>query len=207
MDWDIALKEFISLWVVIDPIGTIPVFIAVTAGLSLAQQRMIALKSTMIATIILLVFIVGGQLLMEGLNIHLEAFQIAGGIVLFLFATTMIFGDGKPATEKRQIGGDFNHLAVFPLAVPSLASPGAMLDVVILTDNHRHSISDQLLTTGVMLSVMLCVLVLLLLAAPIQRIIGEAGANIISRVMGLILASVAVDHILTAVTSYFNLNI
>jgi len=207
MDWDIALKEFISLWVVIDPIGTIPVFIAGTAGLSLAQQRMIAVKSTMIATIVLLVFIVGGQLLMEGLNIHLEAFQIAGGIVLFLFATTMIFGDGKPATEKRQIGGDFNHLAVFPLAVPSLASPGAMLDVVILTDNHRHSISDQLLTTGVMLSVMLCVLVLLLLAAPIQRIIGEAGANIISRVMGLILASVAVDHILTAVTSYFNLNI
>jgi multiple antibiotic resistance protein len=207
MDWDIALKEFISLWVVIDPIGTIPVFIAVTAGLSLAQQRMIAVKSTMIATIVLLVFIVGGQLLMEGLNIHLEAFQIAGGIVLFLFATTMIFGDGKPATEKRQIGGDFNHLAVFPLAVPSLASPGAMLDVVILTDNHRHSIFDQLLTTGVMLSVMLCVLVLLLLAAPIQRIIGEAGANIVSRVMGLILASVAVDHILTAVTSYFNLNI
>jgi len=91
--------------------------------------------------------------------------------------------------------------------VPSLASPGAMLDVVILTDNHRHSIFDQLLTTGVMLSVMLCVLVLLLLAAPIQRIIGEAGANIVSRVMGLILASVAVDHILTAVTSYFNLNI
>ena len=207
MDWDIALKEFISLWVVIDPIGTIPVFIAVTAGLSLAQQRMIAVKSTMIATIVLLVFIVGGQLLMEGLNIHLEAFQIAGGIVLFLFATTMIFGDGKPATEKRQIGGDFNHLAVFPLAVPSLASPGAMLDVVILTDNHRHSIFEQLLTTGVMLSVMLCVLVLLLLAAPIQRIIGEAGANIVSRVMGLILASVAVDHILTAVTSYFNLNI
>jgi multiple antibiotic resistance protein len=206
MDWDIALKEFISLWVVIDPIGTIPVFIAVTAGLSLTQQRLIALKSTMIATVILMFFIVGGQILMEGLNIHLEAFQIAGGIVLFLFATTMIFGDGKPATEKRQIGGDFNHLAVFPLAVPSLASPGAMLDVVILTDNHRYSILQQVATTGVMISVMLCVLVLLLLATPIQRIIGDAGANIISRVMGLILASVAVDHILTAVTSYFQLS-
>jgi multiple antibiotic resistance protein len=206
MDWDIALKEFISLWVVIDPIGTIPVFIAITAGLSLAQQRMIAIKSTLIATVILLFFIVGGQLLMEGLNIHLEAFQIAGGIVLFLFATTMIFGDGKPAIEKRQMGGDFNHLAVFPLAVPSLASPGAMLDVVILTDNHRHSIPEQLATTGVMLSVMVCVLILLLLASPIQRIIGDAGANIISRVMGLILASVAVDHILNAVTSYFHLN-
>jgi multiple antibiotic resistance protein len=206
MDWDLALKEFISLWVVIDPIGTIPVFIAVTAGLSLAQQRMIALKSTMIATVILMFFIVGGQLLMDGLNIHLESFQIAGGIVLFLFATTMIFGDGKPAAEKRQISGDFNHLAVFPLAIPSLASPGAMLNVVILTDNHRYSILQQVVTTGVMVSVMLCTLALLLMASPIQRIIGDAGANIISRVMGLILASVAVDHILNAVTSYFHIS-
>jgi multiple antibiotic resistance protein len=205
MDWDIAVKEFISLWVVIDPIGTIPVFIAVTAGLGLAQQRKIALKCTMIATVILLFFIVGGQLLMEGLNIHLESFQIAGGIVLFMFATTMIFGDGKPAVEKRQLGTDFSHLAVFPLAVPSLASPGAMLNVVMLTDNHRHSIPEQMLTASVMLSVMLCTLALLLLAAPIQRLIGDAGANIVSRVMGLVLASVAIDHILNGVTSYFQL--
>src|SRR5690606_6117517 len=106
MDWDIALKEFITLWVVIDPIGTIPVFIAVTAGLSTAQQRSIALKSTLTAGLILLFFIIGGQMLMEGLNIHLEAFQIAGGIVLFLFATTMIFGDGKPETEQRLFDGD-----------------------------------------------------------------------------------------------------
>lgn len=206
MNWDLAVREFISLWVVIDPIGTIPVFIAVTAGLSLTQQRLVALRATMIATAILVFFIVGGQLLMEGLDIHMEAFQIAGGIVLFMFATTMIFGDGKPAAEKRQLTSDFSHLAVFPLAVPSLASPGAMLNVVILTDNHRYSVSEQLVTAGVMLSVMLCTLVLLLLASPIQRIIGDAGANIISRVMGLVLASVAVDHILAAFSSYFQLN-
>jgi multiple antibiotic resistance protein len=139
MDWDIAIKEFITLWVVIDPIGTIPVFLAVTAGLSTTQQRSIAMKSTLIAGLILLFFIVGGQMLMEGLNIRLEAFQIAGGIILFLFATTMIFGDGKPATEQKQFDGNISHLAVFPLAMPSLASPGAMLSVVMLTDNHRYS--------------------------------------------------------------------
>ncbi|MEZ5570472.1 MAG: MarC family protein [Halioglobus sp.] len=206
MDWDILLKEFISLWVVIDPIGTIPVFIAVTAGLSLAQQRRIAIKATLSATAILLVFIVGGQILMEGLNIHLQAFQIAGGIVLFLFAITMIFGDGKPAAESRQIEGDISHLAVFPLAIPSLASPGAMLAVVMLTDNHRYSITQQMATAGAMVTVMICTVVLLLLANPIQRVIGNSGASIISRVMGLILASVAVDNILHGITSFFNLS-
>jgi multiple antibiotic resistance protein len=205
MDWDTAVKEFITLWVVIDPIGTIPVFLAVTAGLSAAQQKMIALRATMTAGLILVFFIIGGQMLMEGLNIHLEAFQIAGGIVLFMFATTMIFGDGKPATEQRLFDGDVSHLAVFPLAIPSLASPGAMLSVVMLTDNHRYSLEQQFITGGIMLVVLLCTVVLLLLATPIQRVIGVAGANIISRVMGLILASVAVDNILHGLEGYLKL--
>lgn len=205
MDWDTAVKEFITLWVVIDPIGTIPVFLAVTAGLSAAQQKKIALRATLTAGLILVFFIVGGQMLMEGLNIHLEAFQIAGGIVLFMFATTMIFGDGKPAAEQRLFDGDVSHLAVFPLAIPSLASPGAMLSVVMLTDNHRYSIEQQFITAAIMLAVLLCTVVLLLLATPIQRVIGIAGANIISRVMGLILASVAVDNVLHGLESYLKL--
>lgn len=205
MDWNLAIKEFISLWVVIDPIGSIPIFIAVTAGLSATSSRMIAVKSTLFATIILLFFIIAGQRLIEALNIHLEAFQMAGGIILFMFATTMIFGDSKPEEERKQIQGDLSHMAIFPLAIPSLASPGAMLAVVMLTDNHRHSFSEQLLTATIMLSVMAVTFVLFLLAGPIQRLIGNSGASIISRVMGLVLASVAVDNILRAVSSYFNL--
>lgn len=205
MDWNLAIKEFISLWVVIDPIGSIPIFIAVTAGLNATSSRMIAVKSTLIATIILLFFIVAGQRLIEALNIHLEAFQMAGGIILFMFATTMIFGDSKPEEEKKQVQGDLSHMAIFPLAIPSLASPGAMLAVVMLTDNHRYSIEEQLVTASVMLAVMAITFLLFLLAGPIQRLIGNSGASIISRVMGLILASVAVDNILRAVSSYFNL--
>jgi multiple antibiotic resistance protein len=94
---------------------------------------------------------------------------------------------------------------VFPLAVPSLASPGAMLAVVMLTDNHRHTAIEQLFTAGAMLTVLAITLILFLLANPIQRLIGDSGASIVSRVMGLILASVAVDNVLTALTSYFNL--
>lgn len=205
MNWDIIVKEFITLWVVIDPIGSIPVFIAVTAGLQVSMQRKIAIKASLIAAAILLFFLALGQLLLEQLSISLDAFQIAGGIVLFLFALTMIFGDSKPEEEKKQIPANAGHLAVFPLAIPSLASPGAMLSVVMLTDNHRYSLEEQLITALVMLSVILCTLILFFMAAPIQRLIGNAGASIISRVMGLILASVAVDNILKAITAYFSL--
>lgn len=205
MNWDAIIKEFITLWVVIDPIGSIPVFIAVTAGLQASMQRKVAIKATSVAAIILLFFLTLGQLLLEQLSISLDAFQIAGGIVLFLFALTMIFGDSKPEEEKKQIQGSVAHLAIFPLAIPSLASPGAMLSVVMLTDNHRHSIEEQIVTAIVMLVVIVITLLLFFMAGPIQRIIGNAGASIVSRVMGLILASVAVDNILKAITAYFGL--
>jgi multiple antibiotic resistance protein len=205
VDWDTIIKEFIALWVVIDPIGSIPVFIAVTAGLSAAAQRKVAIKAIAVSAAILLFFLVGGQVLLEALDIHLAAFQIAGGVVLFLFALTMIFGESKVDEEKRQINPNAGDLAIFPLAVPSVASPGAMLAVVMLTDNHRYSVTEQMVTAATMLTVLALTLLLFFIAAPIQRVIGSSGASIVSRVMGLILASVAVDNVLQAVTAYFKL--
>ncbi len=206
MDWTTIVREFIALWVVIDPIGSIPVFIAVCAGLSAAAQRKVAIKAIVVSAAILLFFLVGGQVLLEALDIHLAAFQIAGGIVLFLFALTMIFGESKVEEETRQINPNASDLAIFPLAVPSIASPGAMLAVVMLTDNHRYSVAEQMITAATMLTVLGFTLLLFFMAAPILRVIGSSGASIVSRVMGLILASVAVDNILRAVTIYFNLS-
>jgi len=206
MDWTTIVREFIALWVVIDPIGSIPVFIAVCAGLSAAAQRKVAIKAIVVSAAILLFFLVGGQVLLEALDIHLAAFQIAGGIVLFLFALTMIFGESKVEEETRQINPNAGDLAIFPLAVPSIASPGAMLAVVMLTDNHRYSVAEQMITAATMLTVLGFTLLLFFMAAPILRVIGSSGASIVSRVMGLILASVAVDNILRAVTIYFNLS-
>ncbi|MEM9257002.1 MAG: MarC family protein [Pseudomonadota bacterium] len=205
MEWNIIVREFVTLWVVIDPIGTIPVFLAVTVGLETAQRNAIALQSTLIATGILLFFIFVGQRLLEAMAIHLEAFQIAGGLVLFIFAMTMIFGESKPEQETQEVHGDMHHKVVFPLAVPSLASPGAMLSAVMLTDNHRYALTEQTITAGIMALVMLCALLLLLMAGPILRVIGMAGASVVSRVMGLILASVAVDNILHATVTFFGI--
>ena len=198
------VERFVTLWVVIDPIGTIPVFIAVTAAMTARKRRITALVATVVSMAVLLFFLVFGQLLIDALGISLLSFQVAGGIVLFIFALTMIFGESKPETDRRsteldeELGGDRPSPAIFPLAVPSLASPGAMLAIVMLTDNNQFEISDQAVTAAVMVGVLGVAYLFMLLADPIIRLIGNSGAAIISRVMGMILASVAADAVLSA---------
>ena len=196
-----VFEEFVILWVVIDPVGTIPVFVAVTAGIKSSKRSGVALHAALVAAGILMFFLVAGQFLINALGISLPAFQIAGGLVLFLFALTMIFGDSKPQAETKDLETDSQQgsPAVFPLAVPSLASPGAMLAVVLLTDNNRFSIPEQAVTAGIMLSVVAVAYLLMLAAGPILKLIGVGGAAVVSRVMGMILAAVAVDNVITAI--------
>lgn len=195
-DWTALVREFITLLVVIDPIGTLPVFYFATAGAPPALHWRIAVRAVVVAGIVLMAFLVGGQLLLEAIGLRFGSFQIAGGIVLFLFAMTMIFGEAKPTREIEEAERDHMAGAVFPLAMPSIASPGAMLAIVVLTDNHSNSIPDQGLTALLLLLVLAITLALLLFAARLKRVIGSVGANVISRVMGLVLATVAVDAVL-----------
>ncbi|MEM7320873.1 MAG: MarC family protein [Pseudomonadota bacterium] len=204
------IERIVTLWVVIDPIGTVPVFIAVTAGMPGRARRKTALVATLVSAGVLLFFLVFGQLLIDVLGIGLLSFQVAGGIVLFLFALTMIFGEAKQETDKRVVEADAQlsvyerpSPAVFPLAVPSLASPGAMLAVVLLTDNNYFSVGDQSITAAVMIGILGIAYVFMLLAGPIIRLIGNSGAAIVSRVMGMILASVAADAVLSALLEIF----
>ncbi len=196
MDLSLLLRDFITLFVVIDPIGSLPVFYFATSRVPPHLHRRFALRAVAVATLVLMLFLVGGQLALEALGLRFGSFQIAGGIVLFLFALTMIFGESKPAREIEEAERDHMEGAVFPLAMPSIASPGAMLAIVVLTDNSRNSVPDQLITAGLLLVVLAFTLVLLLLAARLKRVIGGTGASVISRVMGIVLATVAVDAIL-----------
>ena len=194
---------FIYFFAVIDPIGTVPVFIAVTREHE-EHRRRIALTASAIAAVVLILFVVVGEILLSLLGIGLPAFQIAGGVVLFLFALTMIFGDSKPEEELR-LAKRAEDTAVFPLAVPSIASPGAMLAAVLLTENARYSLLEQAVTTVTMLAVLVVTLALMLLATRVHRLIGDTGASVISRVMGLILASVATASALAGIKEYFEL--
>ena len=198
------IGTFIFFFAVIDPIGTVPVFIAVTRGYDEKVKRGIAVRATLISAILLVFFVVAGEIILTALDIPLSAFEIAGGIVLFLFALTMIFGESKPE-EELKLAGSERETAIFPLAVPSIASPGAMLAAVLLTENNRFNLWEQAQTTLVMLLVLLVVLVLMLAASWVHRFIGNSGASIISRVMGMILASVAVTSVLAGVKDYFGL--
>ncbi len=201
---DNLVQQFIIMWAVIDPIVSIPVFLAMAMGRSRSQQLRLAVYATSLAAGVLLFFVLVGQTLLESMDIPLSAFQIAGGIVLFLFALTMIFGDSKPEEEMLIVDKGISS-AVFPLAIPSIASPGAMLTAVLLTDNHRFSLVDQSLSYAVMLLVLLATLILLWLATYIHRIIGDTGASVISRVMGLLLAAVATNSVLVGLKSYFGI--
>ena len=200
--FDSLVVQFVVLWAVIDPIGSIPVYLTKTVGLSVEDRRKIALKAVMISAGILIFFLIAGHALLEAMQIPLTAFQIAGGLVLLLFALTMIFGEGKPEQEIR-LSSNLNELAVYPLAVPSIASPGAMMAIVLLTDNHRFNLFDQTMTTLIMLSVLLITYLLFLAANRIQRWIGNTGAAVISRVMGLILAAVAINNMLVGIRDFF----
>ncbi|MGN2611697.1 MarC family protein [Aliivibrio fischeri] len=203
----ILVTQFVVLWAVIDPIGSVPVYLSQTQHLSAKQRKLVALKAVAIATLVLLFFLIVGQLLLEAMQIPLPAFQVAGGLVLLIFALTMIFGESKPEQEQKMSEemshSDLADLAVYPLAIPSIASPGAMMAIVMLTDNSRYSLLDQSITAGAMLVVLLITLGLLLGATFIQKVIGNVGAAIISRVMGLILAAVAVNNLLMGIKDFY----
>lgn len=199
MDWTSLSREFVTLFVVVDPFGTIPVFLYAVSRVPPHLHKLFALRAVLIAAAVLLVFLVGGQILLEALGLRLGSFQIAGGIILFLFAMTMIFGESKAQIEiaEARKDEDDEHLsqAVFPLAMPSIASPGAMLALVILTENSSNSWSEQTVTAGLLLVVLAITLLLLLAASLIHRVIGDTGTSVISRIMGIILATIAIDAI------------
>jgi multiple antibiotic resistance protein len=201
-DWQTILSNFVLLWAVIDPIGTIPVFISATVNRTETECRRIALRASLAAAGILLFFIVVGEMILSAMGVPVLAFQIAGGIVLFLFALTMIFGESKPEAEQADVRQS-QDVAVFPLATPSIASPGAMMAVVLLTQKNIYTVDEIFVTTFLMLAIVGAAYMLMRCAGPISQRIGEGGANVVSRVMGMILASVAATQVLEGIKQYF----
>jgi len=187
--------DFVTLWVTIDPIGTVPLYLSVTKDLQVKERKRAAIRATLIAFCILAAFLYLGQYLLEVMRIHMQSFQIAGGIVLFLFALSMIFDKSSASNAPADKGHD---VAVFPLAMPSIASPGALLSVVVLTNNNDHNFIQESLTCAVMALVLALTLFMMLIGDRLIGLIGRSGANILSRVMGMILTAVAVEMIYSA---------
>ncbi|UYM14748.1 MarC family protein [Endozoicomonas euniceicola] len=188
------IHDFVLLFAVIDPIGTLLLFLSITGGFSPGDRNRIALRATIYSGAILLLFIVVGQLILTAMGIRLGSFQMAGGVILFIFSLKMIFGEDVSHSHDRAEPG--HDIAVFPLAIPSMASPGALTAVVIITDNRRYGLDEQILTSIILVVVLLITYLLLLMANTIHKWLGDSGSAILIRVMGMLLCALAVEIVL-----------
>ncbi|WP_211829302.1 MarC family protein [Kistimonas asteriae] len=193
---EMLIKDFMMLWSTIDPVGTLALFTGLTARLSAQQRRKTAIKATLYASVVLIAALILGQLILTAMDIKLISLQLAGGVILFLFGLQMIFSTHIQEPGETEPGHD---LAVFPLAVPSIASPGAIMAVITLTDNRVKTLYEQTATAAVLLLVLLVTCGLMLMADRIFKVIGHNGSAIIVRIMGMILAALSVELIMTAI--------
>ena len=153
----------------------------------------------------LLVFIAGGQFLLNALHIPMPSFQLAGSIVLLLFGLKLVLG--KVTEEAAAIPGGTSlfERAIYPLAIPGIAGPGAMLTVVLLTDNNVRTVKEQAITTAELAICLAILLGIYAMASFLYRVLGRGGIEIVSRVFGLIVASIAVNNLIIAIKLSFNL--
>jgi multiple antibiotic resistance protein len=197
------LYEFITLFAVLDPTAAIPVFLTVTAGLSRKRSLLVAAYAVGVAFLVLFFFIAVGQFLLEALKIPMASFQLAGSLVLLLFGLKLVLG--QVSEEAAAVSPDAKPIerAIFPLAIPSIAGAGAMLTVVLLTDNRVRSLGEQVTTTGILVLCLAIIFCILAASTFIFRIIGRPGIEILSRVSGLVLASIGVNGIMIAIKMSF----
>jgi multiple antibiotic resistance protein len=206
MSIDEAFSQFVTLSAVLNPATTIPVFLHSAHGLSRPQGRRIAVYSAALSFIVLLFCVVFFELLLDAMHIPLSSFQLAGSLVLLIYALHMVFDQIK--TDDSQDLNTSQGLvarAVYPLTVPGIAGPGTMMTVVLLTENHRQSFFDQMQTVGIVAFCLAVIALIFLAAEPINRMLGRGGINIITRVMGLILSSIALTNAVAAIKTIFGL--
>jgi len=192
---------FLTFFVVIDPVGLVPIFGGLTAGASLEYRRRMAIKGVLIAALILLFFSVTGFALLKVLGIGLAAFRIAGGLLLFLLAIDMVFArhSGLRSTTKRETeearGRD--DISVFPLAIPLIAGPGALTSLLLMLSEAHGRPAVILPVLGILALVLAITLFVLLASVRILALMGETGANVVTRLLGVLLTALAVQYVLT----------
>lgn len=196
IEW--LINAFTTLFVIIDPIGLAPIFLALTGGMSNAERRAVAWRATLAAAGILIVFALAGGPFLAALGISLPAFRIAGGLLLFWTAFEMIFEkrvQRKKSTAKRTVSkSDIQNLAVFPLAIPLLAGPGAISATVLLAAG-QNDWPGVAAIVGLIVLILTIAYVIFLAATPIDRALGEMGRALLSRLLGVILAALAVQFV------------
>ena len=217
MDSLLALfvSAFVTLFVVLDPPGCVPIFSSLTSGASPAWRRSMAYRSVGIASAVLVAFALGGQAFLGALGISLPAFKIAGGIMVFLIAIDMVF---EKRTERRENRAEevksaaaaaakpieSEDISVFPMAIPMLAGPGSLAAIMLLAA-RSHNPEETLVVMAALLAVMLITLASLLLAGPLMRLMGAKFEGALTRLLGVVLAALAAQFVVDGIKQSFSI--
>lgn len=212
---ELFVSAIVTLFVVIDPPGCAPIFASLTGGASTAHRRAMAIRSVLTAGGILLFFAVLGQGLLAALGISLDAFRIAGGVLLFLIAAEMVFekrterrearaAEVVDAAEAKQRSMAEEDISVFPMAIPMIAGPGSIASVMLLVARAR-GIEENAVVLGAVVAILLLTLAALLAAAPLMRLIGTRLEAMVTRLLGVILCALAAQFVVDGIKGGFNL--
>lgn len=205
---ELFVSAFITLFVVIDPPGCAPIYAGLTKGATSAQARTMAIRATVIAGVILVIFALFGEALLGALHIELDSFRIAGGLMLFWIAFEMVFEKRTQRREERAekvaATPEIEDVSVFPMAMPMLAGPGAIASVMLLTSGSTGT-AEAMVVLGALFAVLLITMVALIAAGPLMRLFGARVEAVITRLLGVLLAALAAQYIIDGLRGSFGL--
>jgi multiple antibiotic resistance protein len=210
------ISAFVTLFVVIDPPGCVPIFSSLTAGTSARHRRDMALRSSLIAGAVLVAFALGGEAFLSALGITLPAFKIAGGVMVFLIAIDMVFEKRTQRRESRAEGVksaadaagkslEAEDISVFPMAIPMLAGPGSIASVMLLSARTGGDVAKEIAVLAALLAVLLLTFLSLLAAGPIMKLMGAKFEGALTRLLGVVLAALAAQFVVDGIRQSFNL--
>lgn len=198
------IAAFTTMFIIMDPPSLVPVFIALTQGMSAEQRRAIAVRACIVAGVLMILFLFVGEAVLGFIGISMDAFRIAGGILLFLTALDMLFQRRQARRADNAAEGQAEHQddpSVFPLALPLIVGPGAITTIILLAGNAT-SAADFGAIAGVLMAVLLITFLAFLVAPTIERALGKTGLNIVTRVLGMLLAALAVQFVLDGLRGF-----
>lgn len=204
MDTTFLITAFVTLFVIIDPIGMTPLFVALTQGMSAARRRAIAIRACVTSALLLILFAALGEAVLGFIGISMPAFRIAGGLLLFLTALDMLFerrGERRKGQADAAEEEDGDDPSIFPIAIPLIAGPGSIATVILLA-GQKPGAEGLIWVIGVMLSVITLVFFMFLTSSLLERALGKVGINVVTRLLGMLLAALAVQFVLDGLRGF-----
>ena len=202
---ELFISAFVTFFVVIDPPGCAPIFASLTSGAPPSHRRNMAIRSVFVASGILFAFAIFGEAFLGALGVSLDAFRIAGGIMLFIIALEMVF---EKRTERRESraqdvkDSDHEDISIFPMGIPMIAGPGSIASAMLLT-SRSNGLPESLTVLGALVAVLALTMLCLLVAGPLMKLLGYRLEAMITRVLGVILAALAAQFVIDGIKASF----